>query len=147
MILSAAHGAGNIALTVASSGIAATMLTGGRTVHSRFQVPLNVLKTSTCSISAEPDLAELIREAAIIIWDEAPMAHQYMLEAVERTLQDLLQSNLRFGGKSSPLRMDNLQLQMTQNTYSHQAREALPFLREGSSVYRRCHICCATTSP
>ena len=33
---------GQIALAVASSGIAATLLTGGRTAHSAFKLPLDV---------------------------------------------------------------------------------------------------------
>ena len=44
---------GNIAVGVASSGIAATLLTGGRTAHSVFKLPLNLrhLETQTCNIS------------------------------------------------------------------------------------------------
>ena len=89
---------GKITLAFASSGIAATILTGGRNVHSRFKVPLNLLTTSTCSISAQTELADLIRQAAFTVWDKAPMAHLHMLEAVERTLRDLTQDNLLFGG-------------------------------------------------
>ncbi|GKE53342.1 ATP-dependent DNA helicase PIF1-like protein [Tanacetum coccineum] len=44
---------GQIVLNVASSGIASLLLDGGRTAHSRFAM---------CSISADSDLAELIRE-------------------------------------------------------------------------------------
>lgn len=42
----------SIAVAVASSGIAATMLTGGRTAHSTFKLPLNLThtETATCNI-------------------------------------------------------------------------------------------------
>lgn len=39
---------GQIALAVASSGIAALLLKGGRTAHSRFKIPLDLDRTSTC---------------------------------------------------------------------------------------------------
>jgi DNA replication protein DnaC len=40
----------DVALAVASSGIAALLLPGGRTAHSRFKIPLNLDKYSTCNI-------------------------------------------------------------------------------------------------
>ena len=43
--------------------------------------------------------AELIRTAKIIVIDEAPMLHRYQIEALDRTLQDLQNSSLPFGGK------------------------------------------------
>ncbi|GFX27423.1 ATP-dependent DNA helicase [Trichonephila clavipes] len=43
----------NVALAVASSGIAATLLSGGRAAHSVFKLPLNLTneETPTCNIS------------------------------------------------------------------------------------------------
>jgi hypothetical protein len=40
-----------IALATASSGVAASMLPGGRTTHSRFKIPLDVEKNMTCRVS------------------------------------------------------------------------------------------------
>jgi len=42
-----------IALALASSGIAETLLDGGRTAHSAFKLPLNLsrIDTPTCNIS------------------------------------------------------------------------------------------------
>ena len=62
---------GKIAIAVATSGIAATLLDGGMTAHSMFSIPLNIHSKSTCSININSDLAEMIRMADIIIWDEA----------------------------------------------------------------------------
>ncbi|PKY57229.1 hypothetical protein RhiirA4_283232, partial [Rhizophagus irregularis] len=42
---------GDIAIAVASSGIAALLLSGGRTAHSRFKIPLKIDEFSTCNIS------------------------------------------------------------------------------------------------
>ncbi|KAJ1288125.1 hypothetical protein BS78_02G065900 [Paspalum vaginatum] len=41
---------GKIVLAIASSGIAALLLPGGRTAHSRFHIPLNINSESTCDI-------------------------------------------------------------------------------------------------
>ena len=68
--------AGHIVIATATSGIAATLLHGGRTAHSRFKIPLTPDASSTCSISKQSDLAELIRHATIIILDEAPMVNR-----------------------------------------------------------------------
>ena len=37
-----------IALATASSGLAATLLPGGTTAHSRFKIPIQIDKDSTC---------------------------------------------------------------------------------------------------
>ena len=88
-ILTTVRAEGLVALAVAHSGIAATLLQNGRTFHSRFKAPLSPDPTSTCAISAQSPLAELIRRTALIVWDEAPMSHRYLLEALDRTLQDI----------------------------------------------------------
>nr|GEW44806.1 ribonuclease H-like domain, reverse transcriptase, RNA-dependent DNA polymerase [Tanacetum cinerariifolium] len=84
---------GQIVLNVASSGIASLLLDGGRTAHSRFAIPINIVEYSMCTISADSDLAELIRKAKLIIWDEAPMINKLAYEAFERTLRDICSSN------------------------------------------------------
>jgi len=99
MILAKVRSDGNIALAVASSGIAAVLLNGGRTAHSRFKIPINIQPDSCCSITAQSDLAQLLRQTKVIIWDEAPMQHRYLAEAVSRTLQDIRKCDDQpFGG-------------------------------------------------
>ena len=96
----------HIALSVASSGIAAVLLDGGRTAHSRFRIPVDGLSsTSTCSISGNSDMANLIRACSLIVWDEAPMTHRHAYEAVDRTfrfimgLDNAAAEHVPFGGK------------------------------------------------
>ncbi|MCO5556013.1 hypothetical protein L7F22_009557 [Adiantum nelumboides] len=72
-LLSRVRGEGKIALTCASSGIAALLLSNGRTAHSRFKIPIDVHNTSTCNIKVNSTLAELLRQTSLIVWDEAPM--------------------------------------------------------------------------
>lgn len=64
---------GGIALATASSGIAATLLKGGRTAHSRFKIPIALSQTTTCSLNIQNPEACVIRDAKLILWDEAPM--------------------------------------------------------------------------
>ena len=47
-----------IALAVGATGIAANFLLLGRTLHSRFKVPLNIDKDSVRNIPAQSNLAK-----------------------------------------------------------------------------------------
>ncbi|XP_052171592.1 uncharacterized protein LOC127787570 [Diospyros lotus] len=89
---------GYIVITVASSGIASLLLVGGRTTHSTFSIPLDVLENSNCGLSKQSLQAELFRETKLIIWDEVPMQHRHCVEAVDRTLRDICDSEKPFGG-------------------------------------------------
>ncbi|XP_052177595.1 uncharacterized protein LOC127791659 [Diospyros lotus] len=89
---------GHIVITVASSGIASLLLVRGRTAHSTFSIPLDVLENSNCGLSKQSLQAELFRETKLIIWDEVPMQHRYCVEAVDRTLRDICDSDKPFGG-------------------------------------------------
>jgi len=61
LILAEIRSKNEIALAVASSGIASTLLDGGRTAHSALKLPLNVnhTKTPTCNIPPPPWPGEL----------------------------------------------------------------------------------------
>ena len=41
-------------------------------------------------IKQNTHLAELLKEARLIIWDEAPMTQRYAFEALDKTLRDIL---------------------------------------------------------
>ncbi|OWZ03971.1 LOW QUALITY PROTEIN: Helitron helicase [Phytophthora megakarya] len=82
-----------MAIAVASSGIAATLLTGGHTTHSTFRITLKLSEFST-------QKAELIRNASLIIRNEAPMMHRARIEAVDRSFRDIMKNDLEpFGAK------------------------------------------------
>ncbi|GKV24803.1 hypothetical protein SLEP1_g34370 [Rubroshorea leprosula] len=95
---------GEIVLNVASSGIAALLLPGGRTAHSRFAIPIEINEKSTCNIKMDSPQAELLSKTRLIIWDEAPMTHRFCFEALDRTISDILKfsnsncSKVPFGG-------------------------------------------------
>ncbi|GJV40615.1 putative DNA helicase [Tanacetum coccineum] len=96
---------GKVVLSVASSGIASLLLPGGRTSHTIFRILIDLDKDSCCAIDVTSDLAELIKAAELIIWDEAPLQHPHAFEAVDRTFWDIYKDhvcgghNKVFGGK------------------------------------------------
>ncbi|XP_046666559.1 ATP-dependent DNA helicase pif1-like [Homalodisca vitripennis] len=100
LILATIRSQNNIALAIASSGIAATLLDGGRTVHSALKLPLNLqnTETPTCNISKNSGMGKLLQTCKIIIWDECTMSHKKALEAIDRTLRDLRGNEQIFGG-------------------------------------------------
>ncbi|KAF9039734.1 PIF1-like helicase-domain-containing protein, partial [Panaeolus papilionaceus] len=61
------RGEGLVVLCVASSGIAALLLPGGRTSHSTFKIPINLHEDSTCSFGKDSDRGDLIRKAKVVI--------------------------------------------------------------------------------
>ena len=90
---------GRVALATASSGIAATLLKLGRTAHSRFKLPIPVTATSTCHVSPRDSTGRLLHDAQLLVWDESPMCHRHLLEALDRTLKDVMSNDLLLGGK------------------------------------------------
>ena len=59
---------GRIALAVAMFGIAALLLLGGRTAHSRFRLPVQVpLEGCKANIKAQSIQAQLLRDAALLL--------------------------------------------------------------------------------
>ena len=91
---------GCVALAMATTGIAATLLQLGRTFHSRLKALLTPTEESTLQISAQSGLAKLVRMARLLLIDEATMLDRYQLEALDRTLRDLMRPNNQpFGGK------------------------------------------------
>ena len=99
LLLAAVRARGLVALPVASSGIAALLMHGGRTAHSRFKIPIDITAASVCNLPLQSDAAKLVRAADLIVWDEAPMAHKFCYGAVDKTLKELMHNELPFGGK------------------------------------------------
>ena len=90
---------GCIALAMASTGIAAQLLHLGRTLHSRLKAPLHPTKDSTLSITTQSSLGNLVKMAKLLLIDEATMLHRFQIEALDRSLQDIMNNQSSFGGK------------------------------------------------
>lgn len=91
---------GFIAIAVASSGLAATLLDGWRTAHSMFKLPLNVFSndSAVCNTSKQSDTAKILQKCSLIVWDESTMSHKTSMETLDRTLKDLRNNNKLMGG-------------------------------------------------
>ncbi|XP_076038004.1 ATP-dependent DNA helicase Pif1-like [Oratosquilla oratoria] len=100
MLLDTVRSEGKIALAVASSGIADTVLNGGRTAHNMFKIPLmEYNEIRGCSVKKNSELAKLLEMTSLIVWDEIVMANKNTLTALDITLRDILGNERFMGGK------------------------------------------------
>lgn len=77
-------------VTVPSSDVVSLLLLDGRTVHSRFRIPLPINDTTLCDIKDICTyLSNLSKETSITIWDEALMMNR-CFKALDRTLRGVL---------------------------------------------------------
>jgi hypothetical protein len=98
-ILAKLRSEGKVAVASASSGVAALLLVGGNTAHKKLRLPIKLHQHSFCMFSEKSNTWQMLKQAAIIIWDEAPMTTRYAFEALNRTMQKLMRNDLPFGGK------------------------------------------------
>jgi len=81
-------------------------LSGGKTAHSQFVIPLILVEDSCCLIEKNSKKAQLLTMAKLIIWDEAPMINRLAFEAFDRTMRDVMNNfidgalDIPFGGKT-----------------------------------------------
>ena len=86
-------------VAVASSGIAITLLKGGRIDYSVLELLLRPNELSTANISPLDATGKWLRREDLILWDEATICHRYLFEVLNHTLQNIMNNNLLFGGK------------------------------------------------
>lgn len=93
------HSKNRPVIYVASSGIAALLLPGGRTSHSMFKIPIKIDSQSICGLKPRDEFVQsVLRHMVLIIWDEVPMQHQDCFAAVDRTFRDLLKVDVLYAG-------------------------------------------------
>ncbi|XP_026479313.1 uncharacterized protein LOC113385685 [Ctenocephalides felis] len=99
LILGTIRSQNKIALALASLGIAATLIEGGRTAHSALKLSFNMQsnETPTCNISKNSAMAKVLQQYQLIVWDECTMAHTKSFEALGKTLKDQQSNQNRFG--------------------------------------------------
>ncbi len=98
-LISVLNGMGLKVTPIAWTGIAASLLKGGRTAHSTFKLPFDITDRVACNLSTTSDVAKELFETTVIVWDEISMTIRYALDAVDTFFKDLMGNNLPFGGK------------------------------------------------
>ena len=88
-----------IVVATATSRIAASIMSGGRTAHSRFKIHIKLEDNSVCNFTKQSGTAALLREASSIIWDAVAMTRRESVETLDRSLQYITGCDLPFGGK------------------------------------------------
>lgn len=68
VLLARVRAEGQIALPVASSGIAALLLAGGKTAHSRLKIPVNIDEYSTCRLAPCPRSANCKSSYVVLVF-------------------------------------------------------------------------------
>ncbi|WVZ90113.1 hypothetical protein U9M48_036443 [Paspalum notatum var. saurae] len=76
VLLATVRGLGSTAVATATSGVAASIMPGGRTAHSWFKIPLTIYDGLSCSFTKQSGTAKLLKEASLITWDEATMTRR-----------------------------------------------------------------------
>ncbi|PWZ13684.1 ATP-dependent DNA helicase PIF1 [Zea mays] len=119
VLLATLRSQGKIAVATVTSGVAASIMPGGRTAHSRFKIPLTIDDGVVCSFTKQSGTAELLRKASLIIWDEASMTKRQAVETLDNSMRDIMgRPGLPFGGKTI--------------AFGGDFRQVLPVVRKGS---------------
>ncbi|ONM53820.1 hypothetical protein ZEAMMB73_Zm00001d019863 [Zea mays] len=108
-----------IAVATTTSGVAASIMPGGRTAHSRFKIPLTIDDGAICTFTKQSGTSKLLQKASLIIWDKASMAKRQSIEALDNSMRDIMgRPGLPFGGKTI--------------VFGGDFRQVLPVVRKGS---------------
>jgi hypothetical protein len=97
LICNKIRGEGKIVLATAATGIAALLMERASTTHKQFNIPINAEDDSFCTLQHGTQKANLIKQASLIIIDEANMLSKKAFNALDRSLRDLTKINEPFG--------------------------------------------------
>lgn len=79
-------------ISVAWTGIAATLLKNGRTVRTTFKLPLDIDNSTTSGIKPNSSVGEKLKITRVFIWDEITMTSKAAFEVVDKLFKDLEKS-------------------------------------------------------
>ncbi|XP_065670843.1 ATP-dependent DNA helicase pif1-like [Hydra vulgaris] len=85
--------------TAAWTGIVATLLTNGSTLHGLFKLPVPILDNTTRNVTPNSIHGHFLKEVSLFLLDETSMIPKHALNAIDRLLKDVCNNNFPFGGK------------------------------------------------
>ncbi|KAG7429200.1 ATP-dependent DNA helicase pif1 [Fusarium oxysporum f. sp. raphani] len=92
---------GEVVCVAGSTALSVTLYDRGRTAHSTFGIPV---RESSCEIvsqlSPHSGRAELLRHAALLLWEELPMANKTAVQCADQLLRSIVGRDQPFGGKT-----------------------------------------------
>ncbi|TVY62600.1 ATP-dependent DNA helicase pif1 [Fusarium oxysporum f. sp. cubense] len=92
---------GEVVCVAGSTALSVTLYDRGRTAHSTFGIPV---RESSCEIvsqlSPHSGRAELLRHAALLLWEELPMANKAAVQCADQLLRSIVGQDQPFGGKT-----------------------------------------------
>eukprot|EP00937_MAST-01D_sp_MAST-1D-sp2_P005348 g5348.t1 len=90
---------GKIVAATAATGVASTHLLRGGTTHKTFSVPVHDLaENQPCNFTRGDYTGDFVRHLDLIVLDEGPMQHRFVLEALDISCRDVRRSDVPFGG-------------------------------------------------
>ncbi|UYV62947.1 hypothetical protein LAZ67_2002586, partial [Cordylochernes scorpioides] len=104
-LMHSVSGMNQVVLPAATTGIAANLLQGGKTMHSLYRLPIPLNETSISNIKMTTMAAGTLREAKLFIIDECTMASNHALNTIDRLLRKVMTEDKKypnqipFGGK------------------------------------------------
>lgn len=99
-MISFLRGRGQVVKAYASTGIAATLMDDGSTIHSGFGLPVPMLDNSTSRILGHSARGIVLRNASLLILEEITMLNKQGLRIIDKLLrEEIMKNNLPFGGK------------------------------------------------
>ena len=120
-LINVIQGQGRKVIAVASTGIASTLLTDGVTFHSKFKIYPPITETTVSKVEETSFEARLIREASLIISDEASMKSNHSSNAIDKICRKVTKKpHVPFGGKPF--------------LWGGDFRQCLPVVRHGNRV-------------
>ncbi|UYV71022.1 hypothetical protein LAZ67_8001449 [Cordylochernes scorpioides] len=93
------RGFNDVVLPSATTGIAANLLTGGRTMHSFYGIPVPINETPVSQIKMDTNAAKLLKTAKLLIIDECTMAHRHALLLIDRLLREVMSESVSLSAR------------------------------------------------
>ena len=86
-------------MSVAFTGIAATLLINGKTSHNSFNLKLNITNDTPIKLKPLSKVYKCVKQTEFIIWDEVTMVSSSLMNYVDRFCREVTENDTPFGGK------------------------------------------------